>query len=88
LDDESVNAPYHFVIEAYAIVAMDGSIGDEAADRAAANGVGMQVVVGAIRERLADLTSRAPWGRFLMGVVVLSGVLDQGGGQAPGAADR
>jgi hypothetical protein len=48
----------------------------------------MQVVVGAIRERLADLTSRAPWGRFLMGVVVLSGVLDQGGGQAPGAADR
>jgi uncharacterized membrane protein len=35
----------------------------------------MQVVVGAIRERLADLTSRAPWGRFLMGVVVLSGVV-------------
>ena len=88
LDAESVNAPYHFVIEAYAIVAMDGSIGDEAADRAAANLVGMQVVVGAIRERLADLTSRAPWGRFLMGVVVLSGVPDQGGGEAPVAAGR
>jgi len=49
VDEDSVNAPHHFVIEAYAIVAMDGSIGDEAADRAAANLVGMQVVVAANR---------------------------------------
>ena len=71
-DAESVNAPYHFVIEAYGIVRMDSSVGDDAADSSAATVLGLQVVIGAIRERLADLTSRAPWGRFLMNVVMLS----------------
>ncbi len=70
-NDKSVNPPYDFAIDAYAIFIVQG--GSDGAD---ANSLfvlhnGLSVVMGAIRERLAELTSRAPWGRFLINAVGL-----------------
>lgn len=65
-DENSRNPPYHFIIEAYAIVTIGGTaLEGEAAEKfITANG--LPLLMGAIRERLADITARAPWGRFLI----------------------
>jgi hypothetical protein len=61
----SRNAPYDFAIEGYAVISMLAS-GDKATEPAAVLAAGLPAVTGAIRERLAELTARAPWGRFLL----------------------
>ena len=68
--ENSVNPPYFFKVQAYAMVRADPSL-DMAGAQAITTTTCFSVLVGSARERLMDLTSRAPWGRFMMGVVQL-----------------
>ncbi|MGR9087168.1 MAG: hypothetical protein ACU841_08850 [Gammaproteobacteria bacterium] len=65
---ESVNPPYFFEIQAFGVFQSD----DEA-DEQIILSVGQiacnQILTGAIRERLADLTSRGPWGQHLLNII-------------------
>ena len=69
-NENSKNAPYTFVIEGYAVISVHGKL-DAATEPALVLTTTFPIVVGAIRERLAELTSRAPWGRFLMNMIAL-----------------
>jgi hypothetical protein len=62
----SVNPPYSFLVEAYAIIhAVDSTLDAETeAKQLQANG--LSLMMGAIRERVSEMTARAPWGRFLI----------------------
>ena len=70
-DDNSKNPPYRFLIEVYAVVSIGGAPleGDAAIQFIQRNG--LHIIVGAIRERLAETTARAPWGRFLINAMPL-----------------
>ncbi len=64
-DDKSVNPPYQFRLQAYARFVVAQTVDPVTAQAMVqANGA---LVLGALRERLPELTSRAPWGRFLLG---------------------
>ena len=67
----SKNPPYNFVIEAYGIFTVNNLSDPEAMSKFVFDN-GLPMIVGAIRERLADMTARAPWGRFLINTVNLS----------------
>lgn len=71
-DEKSKNTPYAFKIDAYALVSIGGAAleGDAASAFIFANG--MPIVMGAIRERLAEATARMPWGRFLINAVPMT----------------
>lgn len=70
-NETSKNPPYQFSIEAYAVLNVKGAA-DQAAEQAMITANGYPMIMGAIRERLAQLTSRAPWGRFLVNTIPLS----------------
>jgi hypothetical protein len=71
-DEKSVNPPYRFLVEAHAIVSFNGTpLEGEAAQRFI-EAQGAPLLMGAIRERLAELTSRNPWGRFMISGIPLS----------------
>lgn len=71
-DEKSTNPPYKFLIEAHAIISFTGTPleGDEALRFIETQGAPM--LMGSIRERLAEMTSRNPWGRFMINGVPLS----------------
>ena len=71
----SKNPPYTFKIEAYAILVVTGAA-DEAAEQKVITSNGFPIVMGAIRERIAHLTGRAPWGRFLVNTIPLQPVAE------------
>jgi hypothetical protein len=65
-DATSRNPPYRFLVEAYSIVSISGTpLEGEAAEKFIELH-GAPLLMGAMRERLAELTARAPWGRFLV----------------------
>jgi len=68
--DESLNPPYFFNLQAFAMVRVDQQL-DLATAQSLATTTCFSVLIGATRERLLELTSRAPWGRFMMGIVQL-----------------
>lgn len=71
LDEEkSVNPPYFFTIAAYGVFAVnpDNELSEDKIQELLMS-TGMPVLVGAVRERLADLTARAPWGVFNLNIV-------------------
>lgn len=71
LDEEkSVNAPYVFTVVAYGVFAVDpeNALSEDKIQEMLMS-TGMPVLVGAVRERLADLTARAPWGIFNLNIV-------------------
>lgn len=66
----SDNPPYFFNITAFGVfIAEESATYDAAASLASLHGP--QVLIGAIREHLALLTSRAPWGPFVLNIVPL-----------------
>lgn len=70
-ESKSENPPYFFSIHAFAIlVATPGTAADMAFSLAHATGLSM--LVGAIREHLASITARGPWGPFLLSPVVIT----------------
>jgi hypothetical protein len=70
-NETSKNPPYQFAIEAYAVLNVTGAA-DAAAEQAVITANGFPMIMGAIRERIANLTSRAPWGRFLVNSIPLT----------------
>lgn len=70
-DEASRNPPYRFIIEANAIVTIGGTPleGEAAAKFIMDNGI--HILMGMVRERLADITARSPWGRFLISTLPL-----------------
>lgn len=70
-NETSKNAPYQFAIEAYAVLNVKDA-GDLAAEQALITANGFPMIMGAIRERIAHLTARAPWGRFLVNSIPLT----------------
>ena len=71
-NEKSRNATYSFVIDAYALVSLGGApIEGEEATMTFLMQNGMPLVMGALRERLADVTARMPYGRFLINAVPL-----------------
>ena len=70
-NETSKNPPYQFSIEAYAVLNVTGAA-DQAAEQLLITSNGFPMIMGAIRERLANLTSRAPWGRFLVNSIPMN----------------
>jgi hypothetical protein len=70
-NETSKNPPYQFAIEAYAVLVVKGAA-DQAAEQLVITSNGFPMIMGAIRERLAQMTARAPWGRFLVNSIPLS----------------
>lgn len=70
-DEASRNPPYRFLIEINAIVTIGGTpLEGEAAEKFIVD-TGIPILMGSVRERLADITARAPWGRFLINALPL-----------------
>jgi preprotein translocase subunit SecB len=67
-EDKSENPPYFFTINAFGILVAEGD-SDIANAQELARLIGSQLLIGAARERLADLTARGPWGQFLLNLV-------------------
>ncbi len=74
--DESKNLPYFFSIMAFGII----SIKDDALGQSAIESIietsGIQLLFGAIRERLADMTSRGPWDLIQLDFIPLTIKID------------
>jgi hypothetical protein len=71
-NENSVNPPYQFLVEAYAIVSVNDATMSEDAASTFVQTNALPLIMGAIRERLTQMTARAPWGRFLINAVPLS----------------
>ncbi len=69
-ESQSENPPYFFTISAFGILTTDLEMTDQL--RAQAAGLGINLLIGAMRERLATLTARAPWGVFVFGPIPLN----------------
>lgn len=62
----SVNPPYDFALEVFGIFIGDRDIQDS--DKIKLAHFEVPALVGAIRERLAEMTSRAPWGPLTLDI--------------------
>jgi len=72
-EDNSENPPYFFTISAFAILGTDKSIEElETADKQKIEIMAVQILVGSIRERLASITARSPWGGFNLGIIPIT----------------
>jgi preprotein translocase subunit SecB len=69
-ESQSENPPYFFTISAFGMLSTHLEITDQS--RAQAAEIGVNLLLGAIRERLATLTARAPWGAFILGPIPLN----------------
>jgi preprotein translocase subunit SecB len=70
-DESSENPPYFFNIQVFGYLVVESEIELATAQRIA-EATGTTVLVGAIREHLASLTARGPWGTFLLPVLSLN----------------
>jgi preprotein translocase subunit SecB len=72
-DDKSENQPYSYSIEAYGIFGPTSAESDQEIEdyRKNVEIVGVQILLGAIREHLASVTARSPWSTFIMGTANL-----------------
>lgn len=73
-DEKSDNPSYSFRLHGFLIFAVADGMASEAEKwRETAKVNGVMMIVGAMRERLADLTSRGPWGKFILPAINLNG---------------
>jgi hypothetical protein len=68
-DATSVNAPYSFRMEAAALFRCTDATLNSSEIARMLTAVAQPVVLGAVRERIAEMSSRAPWGRYLVDLV-------------------
>lgn len=69
---DSINGSYTYTIMAFALLrATDNTVPDSELSGAAAN-FGASILVGVVRERLAELTSRGPWPTVILNAVPLN----------------
>ena len=66
----SENPPYFFTVSAFALLTSEQNMPRDAAF-ALANSTGFNMLAGAVREHLASITARGPWGPFLFGPITL-----------------
>lgn len=69
-EEKSTNPAYLFKISAFGILHVAEGTTMEAATQLA-HLTGTQILVGAIREEIAHLTSRGPWGVFMLPIIPL-----------------
>lgn len=74
--ETSFNSPYSFLISAFGIVNVNKE-SDIAAAEAQIEVSGAQLLIGAIREHLAEMTSRGPWGAIYLDFVPIALKIDQ-----------
>ncbi len=67
-EEKSVNPPYNFKLQAFASFYVESSL-DPVSAQALLQTNGVMILIGAVRERLLELTSRAPWGRFMLNTI-------------------
>ncbi|MFZ1547899.1 MAG: hypothetical protein WAT12_12510 [Candidatus Nitrotoga sp.] len=67
----SENPPYSFRVSAFGVLNIAQNTSIEVATQLA-NVTGMQILVGAVREEIARITSRGPWGAFMLPIILLS----------------
>jgi len=68
-EEMSDNPPYFFTISGYAIFVFNDEDGGNMFDEHMFEIPCVQMLIGAIRERLSSITSRAPWGTFTLNMV-------------------
>lgn len=68
--DQSVNPPYEYDVAAFTMVSYDPNESPplDEKDVKRAGVIGYRAAIGAIRDHIATMTSRAPWGVFYIGV--------------------
>lgn len=64
-EEKSVNPAYDFRLQGFATFWVHSSF-DPVSAQAIVQANGLMILVGAMRERLLELTCRAPWGRFML----------------------
>jgi len=71
LDEENAdNPPYFFDVTAFGIVVVDDGMPSDEAYRLACTTT-PQTLIGAIREHLASITARGPWGAVFLGTKIM-----------------
>ena len=68
-DATSVNAAYSFRVEAAALFRCAEAMLVSTERLRRLEEVALPVVLGAVRERIAEMSSRAPWGRYLVNLL-------------------
>ncbi|MFZ5510782.1 MAG: hypothetical protein ACOZCP_12085 [Pseudomonadota bacterium] len=72
-ETKSENPPYFFRVNAFGILnASDPDLTDDVAKQHLVRSAGAQVLIGAIRELVAELTSRGPWGVFVVPIIPIA----------------
>lgn len=69
VEDTSVNNPYSFRLQGFCIITTGEPIKED--ELPAFIGTAAHIVIGAIREHLAAMTSRGPWGTHLINPIPL-----------------
>lgn len=69
-EQEGVNNPYSFLIGAFAILEPECELNSDTL--LLAQSIGYQVLYGAVRERVADMTARGPWGGIILQAIPLA----------------
>jgi preprotein translocase subunit SecB len=64
-EEQSDNPPYNFSIQVFAVLSANGEVGYETARSFAESSV-VPMLIAAVREHLASLTARGPWGPYFM----------------------
>ena len=85
LDEEkSINPPYFFTMHVFGVFSIDEEIQASAASRVNIGVVQeVQILIGAIREHLANMTARGPWNVFLLAPVPIQVELNLVSSQQP-----
>ncbi|MEW6563305.1 MAG: hypothetical protein AB1400_08770 [Pseudomonadota bacterium] len=70
-EETSENPPYFIKISGFCVLQAAPDVSPEMANQLAVTS-GAQVLVGAIREEIARLTARGPWGTFMLPLIPVS----------------
>lgn len=68
-EENSVNHPYNFRLQGFGVITVDEPIKEDESPTLIV--IATQIVIGAIREHLAAMTSRGPWGTHLINPIPL-----------------
>jgi len=74
--EKSENSPYFFSITAFGIISIKPDVQSYQSIESLVETSGTQLLLGAIRERLADMTSRGPWTFVQLDFIPLTMKLD------------
>lgn len=74
--NESKNVPYFFTIMAFGIISIKDDTFGQSAIESIIETSGIQLLFGAIRERLADMTARGPWDAIQLDFIPLAIKID------------